>query len=58
MKTRYELSFRCYFAPGDYTQHYQTMPLKDIEKWVKAYRFTHPNVQSITVKIWVKEGQA
>lgn len=48
----YQMSIRCYFAGVDNkTQHYQTMPLKDIPKWVEAYRFTHPNVESFTVKI-------
>lgn len=32
------------------------MPLTDIKKWVEAYRFTHPNVQSISIKIWFDEG--
>lgn len=55
MKKLYDVSIRCYFSKADYTQHYQTMPLTDIAKWVEAYKFTHPNVRSITVKIWVHE---
>lgn len=52
-KQKYDLSFRCYF-PGvnNVTNHQQTMQLKDIPKWIGAYYFTHPNVQSITVKVW------
>ena len=44
----YNVSFRCYFPGADNkTQHYMTMPLKDIAKWIEAYSFTHPNLQSI-----------
>ena len=39
------------------TQHYPVMPLKDIPKWVEAYRFTHPTAESITVKIWLKDEE-
>ena len=54
----YQMSIRCYFAGiGNKTQHYQTMPLKDIPKWVEAYRFTHPSVESFTVKIWCKDKE-
>ena len=57
----YRLSIRCYF-PGvqNYTHHIQAMPLKDITKWVEAYKFTHPTAESITVKIYLnnEEGQA
>lgn len=53
-KRSYNVSFRCYFGgtPDNFTQHYIDMPLKDIPKWLEAYQFTHPNVQSITVKYW------
>ncbi len=54
----YNVSFRCSFPGADNkTQHYMTMPLKDIAKWIKAYRFTHPNLQSITVKVWMKKDE-
>ena len=57
MKKNYDLSIRCYF-PGvnNFTQHRQIMPLKDVEKWVESYRFTHPTLQAVSVKIWVNEG--
>lgn len=48
----YEISFRCYYANDTYTNHRQALALKDIPKWIEAYRFTHPEVRSITVKIW------
>lgn len=53
----YGVSFRCYYEQGDKTQHYQTMPLRDIPKWIEAYQFTHPNVQSISVKIWTHDRE-
>ena len=58
MKNKYDLSIRCHFGPGDnYTQHRQVLILKEIEKWVEAYRFTHPNVQSFSIKLWLeREG--
>lgn len=58
MKNQYfDLSFRCYFpGPGNCVTHRQTMTIKEIPKWIEAYRFTHPNVISITVKIWLDEG--
>lgn len=54
----YRMSIRCYFpGEGNYTQHYPEMPLKDIAKWVEAYRFTHPQADAITVKIWLNSGE-
>lgn len=53
---KFDVSFRCYFpGRGNYTTHHQVLPLTDIRKWVECYRFTHPNVEAITVKIWFHE---
>ena len=52
MKKAYPISFRCFFPGAGKTNHYQTMPLKDMPKWVESYIFTHPNVESISIKIW------
>lgn len=46
----YRVSFRCYYN-GNQTTHYQELTLKDIPKWVEAYKFTHPEVNAITVRI-------
>lgn len=46
----YRVSFRCYFDT-DYTQHYQDIALKDVAKWINAYKFTHPNCKAITFRI-------
>lgn len=58
-KKEYAMSIRCYFA-GDRnnrTQHYPTMPLKDIAKWIEAYEFTHPTAESIIIKVWLKDEE-
>lgn len=53
MKSKeYEISFRCYYENDTCTNHRQMLQLKDIPKWLESYRFTHPEVRSITVKIW------
>ncbi len=48
----FDCSFRCFFADGDPCNHYQTLPLEDIGKWIECYKFTHPGCVSISVKIW------
>lgn len=52
----YKISFRCFY-PGDTmpTKHYQDLTLKELPKWIEAYEFTHPNCESITVKIWLHD---
>lgn len=56
---RYGMNFRCYFpGTGNHTNHHCTMPLKDVERWVEAYQFTHPNIESITVKVWLKDFES
>ena len=56
--SKYEFSIRCYFggAPDNYTQHYPEIKLTEIPKWIEAYEFTHSNVQSISVKVWIRRG--
>lgn len=55
----YDMNFRCYFpGTGNHTNHRQIMPLEDVKKWVEAYQFTHPNVESITVKVWFKRFES
>lgn len=54
---KYHLSIRCYFPDGGSTQHHQVMPLSDVKRWVEAYSFTHPNVESITLKVWPNDKE-
>jgi len=54
-KTTFDMSIRCYYPSGEPTSHYQKLKLTDIQKWIKAYQFTHPNCQAITVKIWLTD---
>lgn len=56
MRKLYNVSFRCYYGtPGNHTTHRQTMTLGDIPRWLDAYLFTHPEVQSISVKVWMTD---
>lgn len=58
MTNKYIISFRCYYAePGNYTTHKQELPLIDIARWIEAYKFTHPAVVSISVKVWFNDGE-
>ena len=57
MKKLYSLSIRAYFPNGGTCTHYQDLALKDIAKWVEAYQFTHPDVEAITVKIWLHDEE-
>lgn len=50
------ICFRCYFPGGHYTEHRQELPLEGIPVWLEAYKYTHPNVVSISVKVWFHEG--
>ena len=53
----YDVSFRCYYHEAENsTTHYRMLPLEDIPRWIEAYRFTHPNVRSITCKVWFEKG--
>lgn len=58
MATR-NISFRCYFpsATGpEYNTHYRVMETEDIPKWLDAYQFTHPDVLSISCKVWFNDS--
>lgn len=53
----YNCTIRCYYGDTTYNQHRQMLKLSDIEKWIEAYRFTHPHVKSFSVQIVIKEDQ-
>lgn len=48
------VNFRCYMTSAEPYDHYRTIDTNDIDRWIEAYQFTHPNCTSITVKIWLK----
>ena len=57
---KYLLSFRCYYPKSShYSHHVQELALEEIGRWMEAYRFTHPNVAAITVRVLIgrKEEQ-
>lgn len=58
-KRMYHIRFRCYFGKnaGNYTDHNMVMELKEIGRWIEAYTFTHPNVHSITAKVWPQDEE-
>ena len=59
MKKLNNISLRCYFpGEGNSVTHYQTMPLKDIPKWIEAYHFTHPTCEAITIKVWLHDERS
>lgn len=49
------VSFQCYYENGNKTIHRQQLPVEQIPKWIEAYKFTHPDCISITVKVWFEE---
>lgn len=56
-KRKYHVSFRCYYDDRSKTNHHQVMTLGEIPKWLEAYDFTHPKVQSITVRYWPNDPE-
>lgn len=56
---RYLVSFRCYYPESIvYSHHIQELAPEEIEKWMEAYHFIHPNVAAITVRVlftWKEE---
>lgn len=51
----FDLSFRCYYDNGNTTNHFQSLRLADIPRWIDSYKFTHPGCISITVKLWFSD---
>ena len=51
-KLEYSVSFHCYYE-NNVMRHSQTMKLSDIPTWINAYQFTHPDVKSISAKVWL-----
>lgn len=51
------ISYRCYYEDGEPNNHHRDMLLADIPRWIEAYKFTHPNCTSISVKVWFTKGE-
>lgn len=56
MNKVYDISFRCFYPEGNHTDHRQPLTLDEISKWIECYKFTHPRVESISVKVWFNDN--
>lgn len=54
-KREYAITFRCYYEQAAYTRYVRTLPLKDLQRWIKSYEFTHPDCTSITFGVWLQD---
>lgn len=53
---KFKCSIRCYFKHStNYTHHLQRLSLTDIGTWIAAYGFTHPELDSVCVKVYMDE---
>ena len=53
---KFKCSIRCYFKHStNYTHHLQRLSLTDIGTWIAAYGFTHPELDSVCVKVYMNE---
>lgn len=53
-KREYAVTFRCYYEQA-YTRYVRTLPLKDLQRWIKSYEFTHPDCTSISFGVWLQD---
>ena len=51
------ISFRCYYGNGNKTTHKQNLKISKIPRWIDSYKFTHPDCQAITCKVWFHEEE-
>ena len=58
-KKQQHIRFVCHFGGSvdNNTTHNMTMSVRDIGRWMEAYIYTHPNVQSITAKVWPQDKE-
>lgn len=53
---KFKCNIRCYFKHStNYTHHLQRLSLTDIGTWIAAYGFTHPELDSVCVKVYMDE---
>lgn len=48
----FRVSFFCNYPDGGISKHTQDLMLSEIGRWVDSYKFTHPNCNSISIKVW------
>lgn len=52
-KDAFRITFHCFYPEDPVpTKKTQDLKLNEIPKWIEAYKFTHPNCESISIKIW------
>lgn len=51
----FHMTFHCNYEGNHKTIHNQSLPLKDIPRWIDSYKFTHPHCESISVKVWFND---
>lgn len=56
MEKSFDMSIRTYYGT-DNNNHRRIMKLSEIKKWIEAYKFTHPDVTAISIKIWFKDEE-
>lgn len=54
-KREYAVTFRCYYEQSKYTRYIRTLQLKNLQRWIKSYQFTHPNCTSISFGVWLQD---
>lgn len=47
-----KVSFRTYYPNGNKCDHIQDLTPGNLIYWLACYFFTHPDCESITIKIW------
>ena len=55
-KQTFKFSFHCFFPKDPIpTKKVQELTIAEIPKWIEAYKFTHPNCEAISLKMWFND---
>ena len=55
----YSITFRCHYPSQNRAVWYEReMALKDVARWLRDFKFTHPDCGQISMKIFMKGLQA
>ena len=53
-----KITFHCFYDnPDSTTRHVQELEVKDIPKWIRYYKYTHPACTAVSVKIWFHDSE-